>query len=72
MRFLKNCVFIDESGFHINMNRSDVWPRKGETPVMKVENTRAISHTILGVISAYAVKTSAFEHPAYLPLNLFQ
>ncbi|KAI8890512.1 hypothetical protein K501DRAFT_142631, partial [Backusella circina FSU 941] len=33
MNFLRNCVFIDESGFHVNMNRSDAWAPKGETPI---------------------------------------
>lgn len=29
MDFTKNCVFIDESGFDINMRRSRAWSRKG-------------------------------------------
>lgn len=62
--FLKNRVFIDESGFHINMNRSGAWARKGETPVVKVENTRAVSHTILGAILAYAVVNISIRIPS--------
>jgi hypothetical protein len=64
MSFLKNCVFIDESGFHINMNRSGAWARKGEIPVVKFENTRAVSHTILGAISAYAVVNISIRTPS--------
>lgn len=62
--FLKNRVFIDESGFHINMNRSGAWARKGETPVVKVKNTRAVSHTILGAILAYAVVNISIRIPS--------
>ncbi|KAG1137102.1 hypothetical protein G6F37_007141 [Rhizopus arrhizus] len=64
MSFLKICVFIDESGFHINMNRSGAWARKGEIPVVKFENTRAVSHTILGGISAYAVVNISIRTPS--------
>lgn len=46
--FLANCVFIDESGFHINMKRNNTWSIKGTTPTVKVPLTRAKTHTILG------------------------
>ncbi|KAI7903865.1 uncharacterized protein BX663DRAFT_550937 [Cokeromyces recurvatus] len=29
VNFLKNCVFIDESGFHINLKRTGAWGPKG-------------------------------------------
>ena len=45
------------------MNRNGAWARKGETQVMKVENTRAISHTILGAISAYAAVNISIRTP---------
>ncbi|KAG1332939.1 hypothetical protein G6F62_007005 [Rhizopus arrhizus] len=64
MSFFKNCVFIDEYGFHINMNRSGAWARKGEIPVVKFENTKAVSHTILGAISAYAVVSISIRTPS--------
>ena len=51
MNFLKNCVFIDESVFYVNMNRGGACTPKNETPIVKVENTLAVSHTILGAIS---------------------
>ena len=55
--FPRSCVFIDESGFHISMNRSRAWAPKGETPIVKkkAKNTRAVSHTILSAMTAYAV-----------------
>ena len=64
MSFLKNCIFIDESGFHINMNRSGAWTGKRETPVAKVENPRAVLHTILRAISAYAVVNISIRTPS--------
>ena len=46
------------------MNRSGAWARKGETPVVKVENTRAVSHTTLGIISAYAAVNISIRTPS--------
>ncbi|CEI95009.1 hypothetical protein RMCBS344292_09210 [Rhizopus microsporus] len=64
MSFLKSCVFIDESGFHINMNRNGAWARKEETPVVKVENTRDVFHTIFSAILAYAVVNISIRTPS--------
>ncbi|KAL0073406.1 hypothetical protein J3Q64DRAFT_1847675 [Phycomyces blakesleeanus] len=36
MDFLRNCVFIDEAGFHINMKRNYTWPQKGARAVVIV------------------------------------
>ncbi|KAL1936110.1 hypothetical protein VTP01DRAFT_244 [Rhizomucor pusillus] len=44
----KNCVFLDESAFHINMKRSMAWSKKGSPAVVTVHKTT----TILGAISA--------------------
>jgi hypothetical protein len=63
INFLKNCVFIDESGFHINMKRTQAWAPQGETPVVEVPNTRAVSDTILGAISVYAVVKVSVSMP---------
>jgi transposase len=52
MDFTKNCVFLDESAFHINMKRSMAWSKKGSPAVVKVPKTRAQTTTILGAISA--------------------
>lgn len=46
------------------MNRSGAWARKGETPVVKVGNTRDVSHTILGATSAYAVVNTSIRTPS--------
>lgn len=51
MNFLKKRDFIDESGFYVNMNRDGACIPKNETPMVKAENTKAVSHTILGATS---------------------
>ncbi|CEG68996.1 hypothetical protein RMATCC62417_05148 [Rhizopus microsporus] len=52
MDFTRNCVFLDESAFHINLKRGMAWPRKGTPAVVTVSKTRATTTTILGAISA--------------------
>ncbi|KAG0817207.1 hypothetical protein G6F18_008281 [Rhizopus arrhizus] len=52
MDFMRNCVFLDESAFHINLKRSMAWSKKGTPIVVTVPKTRATTTTILGVISA--------------------
>ncbi|KAG1452272.1 hypothetical protein G6F55_008764 [Rhizopus delemar] len=52
MDFTTNCVFLDESAFHINLKRSMAWSRKGTPAVVTVPKTRATTTTILGAISA--------------------
>ncbi|KAG1450899.1 hypothetical protein G6F46_010659 [Rhizopus delemar] len=49
--FTRNCVFLDESAFHINLKRSMAWSKKGAPAVVTVPKTRATT-TILGAISA--------------------
>lgn len=51
INFLKKRDFIDESGFYVNMNRDGACIPKNETPMVKAENTKAVSHTILGATS---------------------
>jgi transposase len=52
MNFTRNCVFLDESAFHINLKRSMAWSKKGTPAVVTVPKTRATTTTILGAISA--------------------
>ncbi|KAG1443306.1 hypothetical protein G6F56_010721 [Rhizopus delemar] len=52
MDFTRNCVFLDESAFHINLKRSMAWSKKGILVVATVPKTRATTTTILGAISA--------------------
>ncbi|EIE79873.1 hypothetical protein G6F46_011946 [Rhizopus delemar] len=62
--FTKNCVFIDESGFHTNMRRSFAWSRVGTRPVVKTPVTRAVTHTVLDAITADTVIHLSLRKPA--------
>ncbi|KAI8329482.1 hypothetical protein BC941DRAFT_518741 [Chlamydoabsidia padenii] len=52
MSFLKNCVFLDESAFDINMKRSRAWSKQGTPAIVTRPTTRANTTSILGAISA--------------------
>lgn len=64
INFLRNCIFIDESGFHVNLKRTGAWGPKGKTPVIEVENSQVVSHTILGAISVYGVIHTSVRMPS--------
>lgn len=53
--YQSNCVFIDESAFHINLSRSMVWSKKGTRAVVVQPKTRAKTTTILGAISSQGI-----------------
>ncbi|CEP12586.1 hypothetical protein [Parasitella parasitica] len=55
MDYLSNCVFVDESAFDINMRPSTARSEKGTPAVVTTPSTRAVSHTILGAVSAMGV-----------------
>jgi hypothetical protein len=61
--FSQNCVFIDESEFYINMKKTNAWSAKGTTSIVTVPKTKAISHTIIGAISVYAVVKIDVKEP---------
>lgn len=63
MDYLSNCVFIDESGFNINMKRSIAWAKKGERAIVTVPKTRASNITILGAIASYGVLNISVRRP---------
>lgn len=48
--FTKNCVFIDEAGFNINMRNN--WARSavGTRAIVTIPKTRAPSHSVIGAI----------------------
>ncbi|KAG1135159.1 hypothetical protein G6F37_012923 [Rhizopus arrhizus] len=68
MDFTRNCVFLDESAFHINLKRSMAWSRKGTPAVVTVPKTRATTMTILGAISAEGLIKCSLRLPQ-LPYN---
>lgn len=53
--YMTNCIFIDESGFNINVKRTMAWAPVGETPIVEIPKTKAASHTIIGAISPLGV-----------------
>ncbi|KAI9273465.1 hypothetical protein EDC94DRAFT_510803, partial [Helicostylum pulchrum] len=50
-----NCVFVDEAGFNMNMRGLTARSAKGTPAAVVAPTTRAISHTILGAVSALGV-----------------
>lgn len=53
--YTKNCIFIDEAGFNINMRNN--WARSAVGTTARVDNpkTRVPSHTIIGAIHSSSV-----------------
>ncbi|CEI99599.1 hypothetical protein RMCBS344292_13684 [Rhizopus microsporus] len=50
--FTTNCVFLDESAFHINLKRGMAWSKKGTLAIVTIPTTKANATSILGAISA--------------------
>lgn len=63
MVYPQNCVFLDESGFDINMTRSRSWSKRGEPAIVETPSGRAISHTVLGAISSVGVINVSMRQP---------
>jgi hypothetical protein len=49
--FTKNCVFIDEAGFNLHIQRGYDWSLKGTPAKSIVPTGRGVTVTILGAIS---------------------
>jgi len=63
MDFTTNCVFLDESAFHINLKRSIAWSKKVSPAVVTVPKTRAKTTTNLGAISAQGLIKCSLRLP---------
>ncbi|CEG78228.1 hypothetical protein RMATCC62417_12866 [Rhizopus microsporus] len=50
--FTTNCVFLDESAFHINLKRDMAWSKKGIPVIATVPTMKVNAASILGAISA--------------------
>lgn len=63
MHFTKNCVFIDEAVFHINMR--DNWARLavGTPAPVETDKARTPSHTIIGAIHCTSVIYVSMKKP---------
>lgn len=55
MDYLSSCVFVDKSGFDINMRPPSAWSTVGTPAIIETKSTKATSYTILCVISAIGV-----------------
>ncbi|KAG2209421.1 hypothetical protein INT47_008263 [Mucor saturninus] len=55
MDYLNNYIFVDESGFDINMRRSRGWSQRGTEAIITTPSARGVSHTVIGAISAIGV-----------------
>ena len=55
MNYLKNCIFVDESGFDINMRRSRGWSKRGTQAVVTTPSAKEESLTLLLVLSRLLV-----------------
>ncbi|KAG1441614.1 hypothetical protein G6F56_011398 [Rhizopus delemar] len=53
--FIRNCVFIDEAGYHVNMRFNYAGSAAGTRARVKTEKTISPSHTIIGVIHSGSV-----------------
>ncbi|KAG1446980.1 hypothetical protein G6F46_011592 [Rhizopus delemar] len=61
--FTKNCIFIDEAGFHINMRNNWARSKSGGSAIVKQPKTRAQSHTIIGAIHSSSVVHVVIRKP---------
>lgn len=55
MNFLTNCVFVDESGFNINMRSVTARSTRGKPAIVTTPITKVVSHSVLGAISAFGI-----------------
>lgn len=63
MNYLENCVFVDESGFNINMRPPSGWSLKGKPAIAATPTGRAVSHTVLGAITAKFAVAMELRNP---------
>ncbi|KAG1376531.1 hypothetical protein G6F61_007518 [Rhizopus arrhizus] len=61
--YKKNCVFIDEAGFHINLRNNWARADTGTPAIVKTTKTKTPSHTIIGAIHASGVIHVAIKKP---------
>ncbi|KAG0184917.1 hypothetical protein DFQ28_010231 [Apophysomyces sp. BC1034] len=70
MDYLSNFVFVDESAFDINMRPSTARSAKGTPAIVTTPSTHAVSHTILGAISAMGVVNIEIRLPNLKPKRI--
>lgn len=67
---MNNCIFVDESRFDINMRPTTARSTKGTPAIVTTPSARAVSHTILGVISAMGVVNIKIRVPNSKPKKI--
>lgn len=55
MDYIKNCIFIDESAFDIDMKPLTARSIRGTPAIFITPSAQAVSHTVLGTISVIEV-----------------
>jgi hypothetical protein len=63
MNFLTNCVFIDKSGFNINMRSVTARSTRGKPAIVITPITKVVSHSVLGAISAFGILSVEIRIP---------
>lgn len=63
MDYLKNCVFVDESRFDINMRQSRNWAARDPPVVVTSPSAKSVLHTIMGTISAFSIVNISLREP---------
>jgi transposase len=51
--FQKNCVFVDEAGFHTQLMRNRAWSKIGDPAIVKVHTQKGINLSMIGCISPF-------------------
>jgi hypothetical protein len=70
MDYMSNCIFVNESAFDINMRPATGRSTKGTPAVVTTPSARAVSHTILGAISALGVVNIEIRLPNSKPKRI--
>jgi hypothetical protein len=63
MKWLENCVFIDEASFNIHLRRNFGRSKRGQPAKAKVPSNRGISISILGAICEKGVIDLTLRRP---------
>lgn len=63
VNFTKNCIFIDEARFHINLRNNWARADTGIPAIVKTTKTKTPSQTIIGAIHVSSVIHEAIKKP---------
>lgn len=63
MDYPRNCIFVDDAGFNINIRSLNARSHKGTPAVVETPSTRAITHSILRAIAAHDIISVEIREP---------